>query len=493
MSGGSRMSTVFEVDYEIKTGRRVARAPGLVRRARGVMRGLLALSDVVMLLAAGSLAYHARDLLGAGLEAQLYLGLLPMLGAFVAKYAWQGLYPAVGMGVVEEFKRLTISTTTMFLVMIALTYVMRGAEQYSRLVLGMAYLFTLVLVPLGRMLMRHAAVGLGVWGEPVMIVGPAGEALATARRFLRDPKLGIRPVAVITDEDVDGLAVPAGVLVKPEAMLGAAREAFNVQTVFALVCGLDELAAVRARYEDEFKRINVIKLGDDCLPILGVEAVAFGGMQGLQVRQSLLDGPAQLQKRVVDLVISIAGLALLTPLLAVVALLIKLDSPGPVFYTQKRYGRRGRTLNMLKFRTMYVNADAVLEQRLAEDEGLRREWLEFQKLKDDPRITRVGRLLRRFSIDELPQLWNVYVGEMSVVGPRPIMMNQRELYGRAIHEYVRVTPGITGMWQISGRNNVSFARRTELDMQYVMGWSLWLDIYILMRTVWVVLRCEGAG
>jgi len=147
---------------------------------------------------------------------------------------------------------------------------------------------------------------------------------------------------------------------------------------------------------------------------------------------------------------------------------------------------------MFKFRTMHVNTEEVLQSCLEKDEDLKAEWEQFQKLRDDPRVTRVGRFLRRFSIDELAQVWNVLKGEMSLVGPRPIMLNQEQQYGENYEHYIRVAPGISGLWQISGRNRTSFSRRAELDMEYVMSWSVWLDIYIMIRTVWVVLRREGA-
>jgi lipopolysaccharide/colanic/teichoic acid biosynthesis glycosyltransferase len=176
-----------------------------------------------------------------------------------------------------------------------------------------------------------------------------------------------------------------------------------------------------------------------------------------------------------------------------IALLIALDSPGGVFYRQRRLGKGGREFNLLKFRTMYRGASLVLSAYLQKNPERREEWNKFQKLTDDPRITAFGHFLRRFSLDELPQLWNVLIGDMSVVGPRPIMVNQRELYGTNFQHYVRVLPGITGMWQISGRNHTSFATRTEFDVGYVMNWSIWVDVYIIVRTVWVVLRRDGAN
>jgi lipopolysaccharide/colanic/teichoic acid biosynthesis glycosyltransferase len=182
----------------------------------------------------------------------------------------------------------------------------------------------------------------------------------------------------------------------------------------------------------------------------------------------------------------------LAPLLGLIALWIKLDSPGGVFYRQVRLGRNGQTFHLLKFRTMHEDADEILVDELARDPVLKGEWDSYQKLKDDPRITRVGRFLRRFSLDELPQLWNIAWAEMSLVGPRPMMPNQRDLYGDAFGNYVRVTPGITGLWQVSGRNQTTFARRAELDYEYIQCWSIWLDVYILFKTIKVVFWQKGA-
>jgi Undecaprenyl-phosphate galactose phosphotransferase WbaP len=213
---------------------------------------------------------------------------------------------------------------------------------------------------------------------------------------------------------------------------------------------------------------------------------------GLQVKNNLLSRSSQVLKRMMDILISLMGILLLLPFLILVAGIIKVESPGTVFYRQPRLGKNGQVINLLKFRTMHQNASEIFRDALADNQLLQQEWDQYQKLRSDPRITRVGKLLRRFSLDELPQLWNVLKGEMSLVGPRPIMVNQLDLYGRTIKDCYRVAPGITGLWQVSGRNETTFARRAELDLEYVQRWSVWLDIYILLKTVKVVLWPKGA-
>jgi Undecaprenyl-phosphate galactose phosphotransferase WbaP len=174
------------------------------------------------------------------------------------------------------------------------------------------------------------------------------------------------------------------------------------------------------------------------------------------------------------------------------AILVKIDSPGPVFYSQMRIGRFGRKFPVYKFRTMVQNADQVLQDYLDKSPELKVEWLATHKLKQDPRVTRLGGLLRAWSLDELPQLWNIIIGDMSLVGPRPIVDAEVEKYGKCFELYIQVRPGLTGLWQVSGRNNTTYEHRVELDEYYVRNRSLKLDLQILLKTVLVVLKKDGA-
>ena len=193
-------------------------------------------------------------------------------------------------------------------------------------------------------------------------------------------------------------------------------------------------------------------------------------------------------KRVFDVVVASAALVLLAPVLAAVAVAIKLDSPGPVFFRQRRVGRDDKPFTMLKFRSMYQDAD--IQQ--AELEDLNEADGAIFKIRDDPRITPIGHILRRFSIDELPQLWNVLRGEMSLVGPRPLPLRDFELLDSWHRGRYRVLPGITGLWQVSGRSELDFDDLVRLDFYYVENWSIWLDIEIIARTPLAVLRGRGA-
>lgn len=196
--------------------------------------------------------------------------------------------------------------------------------------------------------------------------------------------------------------------------------------------------------------------------------------------------------RAVDFILAVGALVFFAPLFALVAVLVKLEDGGPVMFAQERIGRGGKTFRCLKFRTMAVDAEAQLRDLLARDPAARREWELDHKLRNDPRITRVGAFLRASSLDELPQLWNIIVGDMSVVGPRPIVKAEAARYGRHFKRYCAVRPGLTGLWQVSGRNDVSYRERVVMDVAYVRGRCLWLDLKIIARTVPAVLLRRGS-
>jgi exopolysaccharide biosynthesis polyprenyl glycosylphosphotransferase len=224
---------------------------------------------------------------------------------------------------------------------------------------------------------------------------------------------------------------------------------------------------------------------------MGVPAKSLGGILGVEVRQQLLLPGPRLAKRIMDVALTCFGGIFVLPFLLLIALLIKVDSKGSVFYTQKRLGKDGSYFSAYKFRTMHGDGEARLKAILDADPALRAEYEIYHKLRRDPRVTRIGRLLRKFSLDEFPQLLNVIKGDMSLVGPRPYI--ERELTEMNGQEKIilRAPPGMTGIWQVSDRNATSFAQRVQIDVYYVRNWSPWLDIHILAKTFGVVVRGSG--
>jgi Undecaprenyl-phosphate galactose phosphotransferase WbaP len=224
----------------------------------------------------------------------------------------------------------------------------------------------------------------------------------------------------------------------------------------------------------------------------GVQIQDVASVPMVSVNRVRLTGINVVAKAVLDYVGATVGLILLSPLFLGIAIVMKLTDPGPIIYRRRVVGVGGKEFDAFKFRTMVINSKEVLEELLARDPRAREEWNKFFKLKDDPRITRVGAFLRKTSIDELPQLFNVLRGEMSLVGPRMITMEEVEKYGKWGLNLHTVKPGITGLWQVTGRSELTYEERVRLDMNYIRNYSIWLDIQILIQTIPAVLMSKGA-
>jgi Undecaprenyl-phosphate galactose phosphotransferase WbaP len=410
---------------------------------------------------------------GIEFDVAFYSRLWPVLFLFPCAYAMFGLYSVVGQSPADELRRLTATTSAVYAALAVTIFLLKNGESYSRATFLLAWAQTLVLVPLFRALVRALWSHKSWWGSPVVLAGPMAPQLATMLEA--QPRLGLRPVAVLSGLEWDRTEV------------GAARR------VILALGGLSREQALDAftRCSEIFSEVTVIP----DLPgfaSLWVEAFDLNGTLGLEIRQRLLQPTSRWIKRVVDLVVVVAASVLVLPLAALIAAAIKLTSRGPVLYAQIRRGRGGQPFKAWKFRSMVANADEVLVAYLRSDPKLRNEWRKTQKLLNDPRITAVGRFLRRTSLDELPQFWNIFTGEMSLVGPRPIVSEEIARYGEAYSFYKRVTPGLTGLWQVSGRNRLSYEERVALDTYYIRNWSPWLDLYILARTVTAVLFARGA-
>ena len=450
-------------------------------------------SDLLALATAGVLAVSTRLALDGQFPPSLYWQLLPLLGLFVAAYALVGLYPGVATSPVDEMRWICLTTTLMYLVLAAMVFMRREGEIYSRGVFLMAWVLSVLLVVSSRAAMRLLFARWHWWGYPVMILGAGQTGSMVIRTLKRRPGTGLRPVLVLDDDPkkhgtLHGVPVVGGVELAP----GLAKTRKIPYAIVAMPgVPRDRLLSLLERYGSSFAHLLVIP---DLFEFssLWVEAKDMGGVLGLEVRQRLLLPGPRLAKFSIDLAATLVGGLLMLPLIALIALLIKIDSRGPIFYSQLRIGQNGEPFKAWKFRTMVCNADLALKDYLARHPEQRAAWERDQKLKRDPRVTQIGRFLRRTSLDELPQLWNILRGEMSLVGPRPIVEEEIPRYGDKFPLYIRVIPGLTGLWQVSGRNNITYEERVSLDAYYVRNWSVWLDIYILLRTVWVVLTGEGA-
>ncbi len=247
-----------------------------------------------------------------------------------------------------------------------------------------------------------------------------------------------------------------------------------------------KLIEIEERFEGKLYFIKVVP-DITQLQLAEMEVLYVNERLVLENRQKLLSPYRRAIKRFIDIVLSVFFIILFSPVMIITAILIKLESRGPVFFCQDRLGKDKKTFRVIKFRSMYLNAEERLQQMLKEDKKIREEYEKYAKIKNDPRITKIGKLIRKFSIDELPQFFNVFLGDMSVMGPRPYLIAELEKMGRRANTILASKPGITGLWQIRGRNTLTFDERVQLESYYIKNWSLWLDMVILFLTPYVVI------
>ncbi|NDF13065.1 MAG: exopolysaccharide biosynthesis polyprenyl glycosylphosphotransferase [Proteobacteria bacterium] len=376
-------------------------------------------------------------------------------------------------------------------------------ERFSRLWISYAFVEAFVFVLLGRYFSMRVGRKLGIWSVPTTVIGNGDNAIETLFAVYSDPYSGYDPATIIFYQpykafDAMDLPVP---LRKVKSLSGPSTCKSYIRN------SRKDMFYILA--PEAFREIDgekIIALFDDlginnyaCVPptkglrLYGMEPEYFFGHNimlmnlGHRIRKPLMP----LFKRLMDATLSSILLVLLSPFFLIASMLVMMDG-GSVFFTQKRVGKDGKIFPCIKFRTMRVNAEAMLKDILRKDKQLKAEWERGFKLKNDPRVTRIGKFLRLTSLDELPQLINVLKGDMSLVGPRPITRQERKYFGDKFSIYTSVRPGITGLAQVNGRKDSTFKYRIYLDSWYVEHWSLWYDIVILFKTARIVLTLEGA-
>jgi len=375
--------------------------------------------------------------------------------------------------------------------------------QFSRFWFLAIWLFALALIPAIRLVSKRILNNLGLWQRPAVLLGTGPNALEAFEALKSEPLMGFRVVA---------FAEPWRSGTTPASTIDVRREQFPVVRLgdeFVSELKLHSIAKptiiVALEHEDLTREANLIarlhRHSDDIrvvppirgLPLFGATVHHFFRHElfFLNLTNNLARRAPRAVKRLFDIAVSAFLLILLAPAFAYLAWVIKRDG-GPAFFAHTRIGRDGSPFSCLKFRTMAPNAEELLQQLLSTDPEANAEWERDFKLKNDPRITAIGGFLREYSLDELPQLWNVLKGEMSLVGPRPIVQAELDRYDEFADYYLEASPGMTGLWQISGRNNTDYSYRVYLDSWYVKNWSLWYDIVILIKTIGVVLAREGA-
>jgi Undecaprenyl-phosphate galactose phosphotransferase WbaP len=471
-------------------------APNLIGTRNGwAMRAVYFVSDLAAFAASLALAKCLTSFVNGSAawthnvdELKLYT--LWAIG-LVAAAALQQTYAAFPPRPVRKFRGWVNSATAVCGAIVGAAWLLNIGNTAIYCTLIVATITAVLVASFCRAVCRIAVGRASWWGTRLIVVG-GGNAVARAYADLvREPQWGLRPVGYVDDM--------AEANANTESCLGSLERLEDLAAALKLDRALlavhsfdaDELSEVLSRANGRIKHWIILPPLER-FPSLWLEACEAARRPALAITNRLRSGWSLPLKRGLDLTVALTlGIAVL-PLVGLIVALIRVSSPGPIFYGQERIGRLGRRFKAWKFRTMLPDADAVLVRYLDEHPELAAEWKANHKLRSDPRVTWIGRWLRSTSLDELPQVWNVIVGEMSLVGPRPIVAAEIDKYAENYEQYVQVLPGITGLWQVSGRNNTTYEERVALDVYYVQNWSLWLDIYILACTAKVVLLCEGA-
>lgn len=418
--------------------------------------------------------------------------LIVIASGFVLLNMELGLYPGVRLSPVEEFRRLIVSVTCMFVVW-AIGVTLLTGKLFEQIGFLLAlWCVCLVTLPVARGWARYVLGRFTRWGIPVLVCGDDPMTVRLFHWLKNNRQIGMRPVGVV------GKPALADAGLDESQYLGCWSDAHQVVSgngvYWAVVVPSQEApASCSALVADYLYTVPNVHLVSELMGLPDHwSPQRLEGLSGIHLQQNLMLPLPRFTKRCMDIVASILGGILLLPLLFYIAVAVKMSSRGPILYGHDRIGKDGKHFKAWKFRSMFENSNDVLEYYLEQHPDLRLEWEKDHKLRYDPRVTRIGRFIRKTSLDELPQIWNVIRGEMSLVGPRPIVNAEVVKYGPYYGLYTMVTPGITGLWQISGRNNTTYEERVQLDSYYVRNWSPWLDMYLLIRTIRIVLFANGA-
>jgi len=421
----------------------------------------------------------------------IYIG-VPM---WLLIFAVHRLYhPDHLFGGLQEYAGVVNASTLGLVALILYSFLDRRTEyDISRGWLMMLWLFSVLTIIVTRFGYRRLIYRLreqGLFVRRAVVVGANEEGKVVADQLRSTPRAGIEVVGFIDPtlrlgSRVDGLTV----LGRPEG-LESVVERYGVEEIVVIPTALKRETLLDLYRDWGTDRRVRIRLSSGLYELFttGVQVQEVGFIPLVSLNRTRITGIDAVLKTLLDYGGALIGVTLLSPLLLFIAVLVRLDSSGPIIYRRRVVGLGGKEFDAYKFRTMIPDADAYLEAH----PELKREWEETGKILNDPRVTRLGRFLRRYSLDELPQLFNVLRGEMSLVGPRMITPAELRHFGRWRHNLLTVKPGMTGLWQISGRADLSYEERVRLDMYYIRNYTIWLDLKLLVNTFLVVVKGRGA-
>ncbi len=468
---------------------------------RSVFFLFLLLGDVFAISLSGVLAYLLR--IGIQMIAPIpeisagaFLNLWWVVPITIFSLLYNGLY-VKRLPFWEESRELVVSVLFAFLIAFAL-FSLAKIHDFSRLLMVLWLICAIFVLPAFRYLLKGLLMHKGIYRDNLIIIGVNDVAIKAGELVLKEKTMGYNLVGFLDDsktgEEVNIFGRQFKVISKVNRF-ARIKKLYNI--------GVFMVALPDASEDDLVDLVNSIhRISSKILLVPPIRGIAMFNAQIIppfmeslllvHLRNNLLYKYNKVLKRILDIVMASLALLFLSPFMLIISVLIKLTSKGPVFFMQRRLGYNGEEFMVYKFRSMYEDAEKRLQELLQTNPLFKEQYEKNWKVKDDPRVTPVGAFLRRWSLDELPQLFNVLKGEMSIVGPRPYLPRERHTLKDIEKVLFMVRPGITGLWQVSGRSDTDYKFRVETDVWYVLNWSPWLDLMILAKTVWVVLRGKGA-
>ncbi|MGI6740613.1 MAG: undecaprenyl-phosphate galactose phosphotransferase WbaP [Brevefilum sp.] len=467
----------------------------LLESRSSIVNGVLILLDIITISSAAVISAGIRYLLepfmGGAVNWSLILKGLVFYVIFNILLAWiNGLYPGFGLAAVHEMQKVLYVVTLASVFLGVFLFFQQLALAYSRMIFALTWFLSALFMMLGRFALRNRFSKFKWWGIPMVVVGLPENATPVIEKLIQSRRLGFRPVfyydpLLKSSDPIHNIPALAS-----RDDLQEVVKRFAIQHV-AFTDPIDNILTFNFHWmRDVFPNILFV-LNTSPFGSLWVRPIDLHGILAIETYYHLLNKRETIIKRILDTFLTLLLLLFSWPIFLILAILVWVDSKGPIFYTQERLGQDGNIFDSFKFRTMFDQADKMLQDLLESDPAAKQEYETYHKLANDPRITKVGRILRRYSLDELPQLINVLKGDMNLIGPRSYLPRELPAMGDYARIILKVKPGITGWWQVMGRNATSFKERLQLDEYYISNWSIWLDIYIVIKTVWVLINGQG--
>jgi Undecaprenyl-phosphate galactose phosphotransferase WbaP len=417
----------------------------------------------------------------------------PYLPVFILIFQIMHLYPGLSLAPAEELRHLMIGSLMAHGGIIFSRYIEDKEFDAISVAFIISFIFSTVILLICRSYMHSILNKTRLGGIPAVVYGGGNTGRLIVDRLLHNKKIGYCPVLILDDAPSGGDSYRDIPIIHDTSLGPEIVSRYNIKMAIVAMPQLNQKEIARLlNYSVSAFRYNVLIPDFFSATNIWMSVRDFDGILGFVTSHKLKMPWNLLIKRFMDLVIVFAGGIVILPLLLLIALLIKISSPGPVLYGQLRLGINSKHFRAYKFRSMVTDAEERLKTLLNSDPRIRQEWEANHKLRNDPRITGIGKFLRRTSFDEFPQLINVIKGEMSLVGPRPIVDDEVEKYGEDFNRIFSVKPGMTGLWQVSGRSDTDYAERVSFDTYYLQSWSVWLDLWVLYKTFGVVLKGKGA-